>query len=464
MRSASQQAGAPAQPFPFGPVWYRDDHGRRSGEPGPLLGAQPRYSLTRLAAYFTGPALYRDFRPECPWPGITLERPRPPEPGDGTAGAVGGFQSAFGAQVREALAGHDCVAVAFSGGMDSAAVLYAAWQTCRDQDRRLVAVTLGQRDDDGRRTDRVAAEVAAALGIGCELVTVDGPAERWPEPSWAPAGPRFDAEPRLHRAIAETAMRHGAQVLLHGLGADQLIKAPRFLAAELLLAGRPRAAAGFAADRRRDGGLPAELAALAARALRPPARAAAYLAFARRDLADSVSPVLTEAAAVHARRWLAGAVRRVRADHARSGRSWAAAEAIDALFPIDMLDQSTGLPERAPFLTPPVAASAWRIPLTDRYRHTLPSPYFRAKALVLSLLPDRVQQALVPHRQRGYHSYSAYWQAAGDTAPRLTALGLVRPDWRERCRSAFDAAMVHACERWVTGAEEHGAQPLEAGW
>ncbi|MGI8450463.1 MAG: asparagine synthase-related protein [Streptosporangiaceae bacterium] len=455
---ARSSAGQPTadQPFPLGAVAYEDATGTRSRDISQLLGPRPRYSLAKLAAYFTGPAMYRDFRPDCPWAGIRLLRAPPPEPGGGSTGA---FRDAFGSAVRDAMDDHPSVAVAFSGGMDSAAVLYTAWRVCQQEGRRLVAVTLAEDDDEGRRTQDVARSVAGALAIGCELAVVDDQAARWPEPAWTPLGPRFDAEPRLHRALAETARGAGAGVLLHGHGADQMLRSPRFMTGELMAARRPAAAARYAADRRASRELGAEGAALAARAMRAAPGATAYLTFARKDLAEPASPVLTAAAAAAARQWLAGTVTSLRADHARRGRSWATAGAVDALFPIDALDPSTELPEPAPFLAPPVAASAWRIRLTKRYGETLPTPYFRAKSLVLGLMPGQVQQALVGHRQRGYLAYSRYWQAAGTQAPRLEALGLVRPGWLAHCRSAFDAAMVHACENWVTGAEERGAEP-----
>jgi Asparagine synthase len=447
-----------AQSFPLRPAVYEEASGEQSPEIGQLLGSRPRYSLAKLAAYFTGPALYRDFRPDCPWAGIRLLRPPPPKPG---AGGTETFRKAFRDAVHQAMDAHPCVAVAFSGGMDSAAVLHAAWAVCQQEGRRLLAVTLAEDDDEGRRTQDVARRVASALAIGCDLVVVDDRATGWPEPAWTPLGPRFDAEPRLHRALAETARDRGAGVLLHGLGADQLLRTPRFLTGALIAARRPGAAARYAADRRASGELGAELAALAARALPAAQCATAYLMFARKDLAEPVSPVLTGPAAAAARQWLAGTVTSLRSGHAQRGRSWATASAVDALFPIDALDPSTELPEPAPFLASLVAASAWSIPLTRRYEETLPAPYFRAKSLVLGLLPAHAQRALVDHRQRGYLAYSRYWRAAGAAAPRLETLGLIRPGWLAHCRSAFDVAMVHACETWVAGAEKRGAEPDE---
>jgi asparagine synthase (glutamine-hydrolysing) len=464
MTSAATQPLA-AEPFPLRPPLYQAHTGEHGQAPGPLLPPRPGYSLAKLAAYFTGPPLYRDFRPDCPWTGIQVARQPPPAPGAG--GDVLAFRLAFRDAVRQAVGGHGCVAVAFSGGMDSAAVLHAAAGICARDGRRLVAVTIDADDDDGRSTMRVARAVIDALQAGCELLPVDPAAPGWAEPAWTPHGPRFDSEPRQHTALAETASRAGAGVLLHGLGADQLLRAPRFLTGELLAAGRPSAAARFLADRRGDRELRGELAALPARSrplsLATAPGATAYLAFARRDLCEDVAPVLTPAAARAARQWLAGAAAGLRAGHARERRSWATAAAVDALFPADPLEPSTGLPEIAPFFTPAVAASAWRIRVTDRYDQTLPTAYFRSKALVLGLLPGQVQQALIGRRQRSYRAFSRYWQAEGGSAPRLEELGLVRPDWLTHCRSAFDAAMVHACERWVTGAEQRGAAPAGDG-
>src|ERR1700690_1580420 len=116
--SQTSPAGAP---FPLGAPLYESADGDRGHSLGGLLGSRPRYSVAKLAAYLAGPALYRDFRPQCPWAGIRAVRPAPPAPGPG--GHPQAFGAAFRAAVAQAAGDHDCVAVAFSGGMDSAAVL-----------------------------------------------------------------------------------------------------------------------------------------------------------------------------------------------------------------------------------------------------------------------------------------------------------------------------------------------------
>lgn len=438
--------------------------GNVDGVTGPdplrLAGPRPRFSLAKLAAYFTWPALRRDFLPDAPWAGVTRYRPPPPGPtGPSEPGELG---DRFAASVRDCAGDSATIAVAFSGGMDSAAVLAAAGRLCAAEGRELIAVTIDLRDDAGRRAGALAAAVIERLGVRCEHVLVRPEPMRWPEPAWDPGGPRFDSEPRYHRAMSELARERGAQVMLHGLGADQLLRAPGYLGPDLIRAGRFRDARRYLAGRRamaRRSPL-AEIVPLVVPRLAFRSAAQLYHALSSPYAAgEGVAAVLADDWQAVAQKWLAGFERDGLRWHLQRRWRWSLAASHDQMFPFDHLPPSTELPEVSPFLRPGFAAYALGLPPAVRFGGPGPTPYLREKWLVLGLLPPGVRTVLPHRRLRGYQAFESYWKTVGGDAPCLRELGLVPGDWHRRCRDAFELQMVNACEHWVAQATQRGASP-----
>jgi tRNA(Ile)-lysidine synthase len=110
------------------------------------------------------------------------------------------------------------LAVAFSGGGDSLALLLAAEAWARRRDRKLLALTVDHRLQPQSRawTDACAA-TAARLGVRFEALAWDGgkPAQGLPAAARA----------ARHRLLAAAARRAGARVILIGHTADDLLEA-----------------------------------------------------------------------------------------------------------------------------------------------------------------------------------------------------------------------------------------------
>lgn len=412
------------------------------------------FSADRLSVYFGVPGLTRDLHPVSPWVGVDAHRPLPAPP-DGFSDPAE-FRDRFAAAVEEAVGDAETVAVAASGGMDSLAVLDTTARLCRSTGRRLVAVTLDIADDAGRRTAATARRQLDFLRIDADLVAVPPLPSRWPEPAWTPEGPRFDAWPRCHAGIAQTAAGRGATVLLQGNGADQLLQVPPYLTPELVWSRDLRRLAAYRRDV--DSGAAVNTALSAVGRLDRPALARVYWAAAWPGFTtDRGAAVLAPERAPAVRAWLAG----FQDECLRATRSsWAGATVLHRLFPYDLLADAGPLPERMPFLDPGFARYAYHLPLAARFDPAQPNAYLRGKGLVAGVLPTGVDSVLAPRRQRCYKAYRRYWQGVDREAELAVELGLVRPDWRAHCRDAFDLAMVQSCERWIAGALEHGATAL----
>lgn len=220
------EPGPTDDPFDLAPCYQTTD--------GKLLDlpVASSFSVARLAAGFATGGLRREVWAVPPWSAVTRLRIMPSFPrSDFTAEE---FPARFEEAVAAEIGSAGRVAVTVSGGMDSAAVLATAARVCRRSDRELVAVVLGIPDDTGGSPAVMAQALIEALGVDVPILVVNAEPGQWPEPVWCPHGPRFDAWPRYRRGIAETAGAHGAEVLLHGTGADELLTTPRHLASYLV--------------------------------------------------------------------------------------------------------------------------------------------------------------------------------------------------------------------------------------
>jgi asparagine synthetase B (glutamine-hydrolysing) len=448
-----QPSGNRLAPFDLRPR-YRDVAGREAPVPG-----TGRVDLAALATWFTVPALTRDLFPVSPWPAVRRWRATPPRPDGRTDPAE--LRDRLDDAVERVLGDREQVAVATSGGLDSAALLAVAARLCRRSGRRLTAMTMDIPDDRGRRPRAVVDRLLEFLGTPARHLVVGPAVTAWPEPDWCPHGPRFDGFPRLHRGMAELARGAGAEILLHGSGADQVLETPAYLAGGLLRSGRLADARAYWRDAGGGEEVPVrELAAPVAGGLHRSTSAGLYWATAwPRLLADPGSPLLADAPGEAGARW-AGTFREEAARVAsRTRASWAEALVMHRTFPLDVVVPATDLPEAAPYLDPAFALYAYHLPLAARYSAGQPSAYLRRKHLVAALLPEGVDSVVPPYRQRAYAAYERYWRTALVEPALSRELGLLRPDWRRRCRDAFDLATVGAVETWLRQATERGAVP-----
>ena len=424
---------------------FEDGAGRRSADPLALAGPVPRVDLEALALLLAPPALLGEFVPRAPWRGVQRAPAEVPWP------VPGPLPRAFAGAVEDLTRHADVIGVLVSGGLDSLAVLVHALRAARG--RRVIALTTDLTDDTGTGAASVVRRLLSALDLRADLVVLD-PARHRAQPLWSAAGPRLDALPEVNAAAALRARQLGCQVLLSGDGADELLGVPRYATGEVAARRGVRAAVRYAADVAASGpGLPGELAGAAARLLPRGLRARAYWAANWPAWCDPVAPaVLAEpyrsAATAWSRTW---AQQQITA-HAAAGRSWAQADARDAVFPREVIPPAGTVPEASPFLHPAFLAAALALPVGDRYHPGLPSPYLRCKAQVVRLLPERAVRHL-PRRKQYFKQALADSAPAGRAAPRCVAAGLLDPAALATESDPAVLLVVASLERWLAGAE-----------
>src|SRR5579875_208155 len=445
---------------------YTSRDGQIGPDPFALAGERPRFSLSKLALYLAPPALVGEFLPDCPWAGVSRLRPSVPWPSPAQT-TSDDLLMQFRQSVATCMGGASVVAVALSGGLDSTAVLFHAHELCQREGRRLLALTIDLTDDAGRSCAVVARQLIDALGISCELHIIReeiAPYLPLPEPYWHPAGPRNDAMPRLNRAVADVAATAGAEVLLSGDGADELLGAVRYLFPQLLRAQKWHAASSYLRDLMAVGGrrrLTTEALAMMASLL--PASWSSWLYWATNwpELCTIQAPlVLAERFRPHVEAWTKSWLQQILTFHAKHHRSWAVADAWDAVFPSDGIPPAGEIPERDPFMTPSFTQYAMSLPLTERYSAHLPTPYHRSKALVVQLYPPQVRAALPPAKQLFSRSFEIYQQHSLNVE-RCLAYGLISKEHLDTCRDASLLRTIQAIEQWIIGAEQKGATATE---
>ncbi|SPT51535.1 hypothetical protein K8Z49_24490 [Actinomadura madurae] len=434
---------------------YRRGDGGLTGRPA----AGGPFSVARLAAGFTPQALDRGLFPESPWADSARVRFAPPRPSGRSAPAE--FAERFESVLERVIGDREAVAVALAGDLESAALVDRAARVCRRTGRTLLAVTVDDADDLGRRSRHLSERLLEHLGLRCRHLAVAAVPGRWPEPEWSEHGPRFEMVPRFRSGTAIVAAEAGAEILLHGTGGERLLRATPYLAARYLRARSLHDLAVYWRDGREAPRFPAGelLAAVLPRTGR--GRAArlfwAWTGLGGEDGEGGRPGPLTAPMAAAARTWSDALREEGARTIARTDAAWPAAFALHRLFPYDVSPPATGLPEASPFLDPSFAAYAHDLPPEARYSAGHPDPALREHRLLADLLPDGIERVIPSYGRHMYRSFDRYWRACPLDGERCVDLGLLRPDWRRRCGGAAELAAALAAEIWVRGAEDRGA-------
>ena len=415
-------------------------------------------SANRLALWLSWPSILGEFNPLA-LPGNSAGQPSaspPPEAGQ----CVTDLREPFREAVRSCMADHETVAVSVSGGLDSLAVLVEAARIAETDGRTVIAVMAAMTDDGGCSNVPVVQRLIAAAGLRDVELHIsrldDIPTG---ELDWRPDGPDLDALPQVNRRLAEVAAEHGATVMLGGNGADELLGAVKYLFGSFIASRDWRAFRSYWSD---SIGVyrpayRAELCAMAARLLPRSWRARIYFALEWPELCnDQVPDIVGRQYRGHVAEWSAQWIAQTIGFHAAHRRSWARMAAWDAVFPLHLLTGPGPIPLRHPFLTPSFISAVQQFPLSRRYDPRLPYPYWRQKAAVISLMPERVLRVLPTAKQTFRAELASRFLLAKCDASCLIALGLVEKRAWEATTDPLLVNQVNRLEAWTREAIQRG--------
>ena len=236
---------------------------------------------------------------------------------------------------------------------------------------------------------------------------------------------------------------------------------PRYATTLIAAAHGPAGAARYLGDLYRvDTGLRGEGLALLARALPRTWRGGLYWAANWPQWCYPTPPqVIAEPYRSRAISWSRAVTRTARRGHVAARRSWAEADAFDAIHPHDPIPAAGLLPEASPFLAAPMLAAAAELPLAERYDPRGASAYQRAKAPVMALLAH-ADPTVLPRAKQHYSAAITAGDHAEVAVPELHRAGVLRHDRLTEANS--DPALRRAArtvETWLAGARSRGLHP-----
>lgn len=412
--------------------------------------------LEALSLLFTDVSLNGDFQPNSPWKNTTKEWRHSPPSFQGST--VSDLRDVFKHCVASCLGSCPTVAVAFSGGLDSLAVLQQAAKLCQKTDRRCIAITANLRDDSGGDAATTAAQLIDTLQLKCKHIVLDPKSAHSP-PTWSFAGPRLEAIPNVARAISDLAAGAGAGVLITGNGADGVLGAPRYLTGPLIRQMKFKAAFQYVLESVRAGrhAVRNEICGFLARLLPRRTRTHLYWATNCPELCDVKIPtVLADRFRDRAHNWQLEWIANRIEEHYLQSSSWAAADAWDSAYPHEVFPAAGLIDERSPFLDSRFIKVALQIPIVERLGSQWSFVYHRQKRLVVELL-DSVSLKDLPTHKQIFSSAIRQEEEAPVTADCLIESGLLKGDQIHiAARDPRIRQRVRATENWLCEAITRG--------
>jgi asparagine synthetase B (glutamine-hydrolysing) len=378
----------------------------------------------------SAPAVEFEYLPAPLWENLKFEQYHPV---DDLSGATqpGDILKAFHATVDEATNGAETVAVLFSGGLDSLAVLCHAHRQCQNTDRRLVTSVINISDDDGVKAADVAARLIRDFSIDTELIVTEPRSTECRTRFWSIDGPSFVAMPLYVRAAVDSVRALGSEVLLDGSGGDETMQFPGFGSGTFACGGDLKALCGYLKDTFRydaQAAVLGEFASSIAKVLPRPLSSALYHSFHLTDLArlskqQIVSAKYRELVDEYVVKWYQHRITWL--DQLRG--SWTKMALLDQIHPIEPV-QDFGLPIRSPFLQIDFVKAALRLPSAARYSHGLKFPYHRWKSITCDLLPPECRK-YAPRYKQLYRTSVAEYRSSYDPRKSISVnLGIARPE------------------------------------
>ena len=342
--------------------------------------------LENAALLLSKISILGDFQPSSLWDGVekVWKKPRfkPKETN------IDELKYVFRKLIRNRIKGNHNIAVSFSGGLDSLAILKTVTSLLDKPRLQCTAITADLTDDTGNSAATRARNIINQLSIPCQHVVVkpDGASQA---PSWNPRGPRLEAMPRIARAISDHASKHNASVLFLGDGADETLRSPRYLVWRLLRDLDFSTLKSYITDIASRGVYSVRDEFLCSLGYLSPHNISSKLYWAINwpDLCHLGNhKYLNKRYRQRVNEWSSQWLTNHLSNNLPNEGSWCDFDALDALYPSDPFPDAGNIPTYSPFLEDRFVEKASSIPLTERYNSNYTSRYRRVKSLVIDLI------------------------------------------------------------------------------
>lgn len=314
-----------------------------------------------------------------------------------------------------------------------------------------------QGDDDSTNLPAVR-RIARQLGYS-GLVHVVDDRDTLGDPDWHIDGPRLDAAPHLNDAISKVARSLGVTKVFTGAGSDEILGATRFLLVRYLTRFRLGDFTAYWRDSigRTKSAIWREIWPLVWPALPRRLRVQAYYAMLADMVVDFVPEIVATPFRPAVETWSAEWVQRRVSEQSTRRKSLAELEAWEAVDPIAAPYMGTvEISWCHPFMSKPVVDAIGSIGLVNRYDGSMPTEYWRRKALVLKLFRSKDAPDSLPRSKQTFSGWMSETQRSVGDAETLADLGIVKDS---RISTLGDPMLVHrlsSLEAWCAGAVSKG--------
>lgn len=370
------------------------------------------------------------------------------------------FFKVLDAAVQRLANDYDTIAISFSGGIDSAYCLYRLYRVCGPE--RVIPVYFDAPTDGHSNYLDVVRRTVAILAPECRLEEVSDDS----------AGYRNQARPSLHAvpaaaaSIERRAHAQGAQVLVTGCGADEIITPPKYLGLNFITGLKvEKTIARF--TQAISIGLGAVLEEYVAPALFAPSRLSPsrrfQFAFEELHCAPPYD-LLDEPFRSHCEVWTNRLYEAIREKCLRQASTLAEIDAFLSVFPLSRLRRVTDclLDVRHPFQDPDVVRCGLQVPFADKLGSVREPVYQRRKTLLYRQMPIEFQRC-VPSEKVGY---SAYLQATcryqKSDHRRLQDLRFLHPYASFESLDLSTKLILDSIARWLDAAGPQGYSPTSS--
>lgn len=364
--------------------------------------------------------------------------------------------------ISESVGNSKKVVVSLSGGLDSFAVLCLLLETPQAADMDIVAISADLRDDAGRSATSVISSLLNALPRRIELVVIKpedegcGPHDLY----WSENGPRLDSAPLINNRIALAAVHSGASVILTGAGADEAFGMTRYGLWPGLFHRGFHYFHGYWTDSISVSrqAFASELLGALSPAMPSNLRTRLYLAYRYPEMTEITAPaILADEYQPYVSEWSSAWLRNIIKKHEALHKTWASMDGWEMIHPMENPIRSDDpVPFISPFMTTEVIDYMGSHSILDRYDWRYPTAYWRAKSVVLSLIPEHLHPVL-PRAKQIFGSWlTTHDPRWHEVPPLLSDLGLIRKD---ASVNGADPMLIHrlwAIEDWVRIAGERG--------
>lgn len=422
-------------------------------------------SLINLSLLFSRPSIVNEFVPKSLWVGqesVDISKNFVPS---FKGGSISSIKLAFEKVLTSKLKSHKVIGIAYSGGLDSLAIIKVVDSICKSLGKKLIAITANLHNDLDEKISEKAISILKHLKVECKHITIDPKSISFNDSLyWNVDRPRMEALPHLAQRIMQEAINNGATILLSGNGADGLVTCPKFMLLDYFKASLYSNAIQYLKDISRSGlwTFKRESLSLFSHLLNEKNKVKLYWASNNSELSFPdehyhLKPYYRRNSTIFYKNF----VKKNLEDLIKLNKLWSEMEIIDFLSHNQLLLPTGEIETYSPFEDNDFITEAIKLPTYLRYNGKLASPYLRQKSLLVDIIGIQYQNIL-PQKKETFRDFIMKNDVQSRVQPEiLVEKGILDGDYIKKLNTddVYESnlvARITVVELWLRQALERG--------